>query len=245
MLRMRINLMVIVLDRLQVHDLKDTQGVNWSWQSPKPRPHSDRQGDPGWSCDQCHLSGPLERCGGESCASVSHHCNGRCHFCSLMCHSCLSWILRVSCFEKPRLHSLPHTQRCKQPLTCPGWFHCSCFSSLQEDRVSYYTWRTFGPHDQRTRELWVDMSDVRRANVRVHGILSNSYKQAVVSFDWNIYCTCVFWCGEHIFTHFQIVSVVPEQSQNRPFPLYDNKQQKSSAIESHIASKWWECVFSR
>ncbi|XP_075894850.1 plexin domain-containing protein 1-like isoform X1 [Nelusetta ayraudi] len=63
-------------------------------------------------------------------------------------------------------------------------------SDVVEDPVKYYTWRTFGPHDQRTRELWVDMSDIRRADVRVHGILSNSYKQAVVvalSFDFPYY----------------------------------------------------------
>uniref|UniRef100_A0A3Q3X937 Uncharacterized protein n=1 Tax=Mola mola TaxID=94237 RepID=A0A3Q3X937_MOLML len=50
-----------------------------------------------------------------------------------------------------------------------------------EDSGKYYTWRSFGPGDQRTQELWVDMSDARRAHVRVHGILSNTYKQAAVS----------------------------------------------------------------
>uniref|UniRef100_UPI0037E81473 plexin domain-containing protein 1-like isoform X1 n=2 Tax=Semicossyphus pulcher TaxID=241346 RepID=UPI0037E81473 len=48
-----------------------------------------------------------------------------------------------------------------------------------EDSGKYYTWRSYGPEDQRTKELWVDMSDVRHGQVRVHGILSNSYKQAV------------------------------------------------------------------
>ncbi|KAL6103166.1 plxdc1 [Pungitius sinensis] len=59
-----------------------------------------------------------------------------------------------------------------------------------EDSGKYYTWRTFGPEDQRTEELWVDMSDVRHGQVRVHGILSNSYKQAVkvaLSFDFPFY----------------------------------------------------------
>ncbi|XP_036943488.1 plexin domain-containing protein 1-like isoform X1 [Acanthopagrus latus] len=59
-----------------------------------------------------------------------------------------------------------------------------------EDSGKYYTWRSFGPGDQRTRELWVDMSDVRHGQVRVHGILSNSYKQAVrvaLSFDFPFY----------------------------------------------------------
>lgn len=57
----------------------------------------------------------------------------------------------------------------------------SVFISRKEDSGKYYTWRSFGPEDPRTQELWVDMTDLRRAHVRVHGILSNSYKQAAVS----------------------------------------------------------------
>lgn len=59
-----------------------------------------------------------------------------------------------------------------------------------EDSGKYYTWRSLGPDDQRTEELWVDMSDVRHGQVRVHGILSNSYNQAVrvaLSFDFPFY----------------------------------------------------------
>ncbi|KAK9535317.1 hypothetical protein VZT92_007704 [Zoarces viviparus] len=59
-----------------------------------------------------------------------------------------------------------------------------------EDSGKYYTWRSFGPEDQRTEELWVDMNDVRHGQVRVHGILSNSYNQAVkvaLSFDFPFY----------------------------------------------------------
>lgn len=55
------------------------------------------------------------------------------------------------------------------------------FYVWKEDSDKYYTWRSYGPEDQRTQELWVDMNDVRHGQVRVHGILSNSYKQAVVS----------------------------------------------------------------
>ncbi|KAL3053418.1 hypothetical protein OYC64_005871 [Pagothenia borchgrevinki] len=59
-----------------------------------------------------------------------------------------------------------------------------------EDSGKYYAWRSFGPEDQRSQELWVDMSDVRHGQVRVHGILSNAYKQAVrvaLSFDFPFY----------------------------------------------------------
>ncbi|XP_074553016.1 plexin domain-containing protein 1-like [Halichoeres trimaculatus] len=48
-----------------------------------------------------------------------------------------------------------------------------------EDSGKYYTWRSYGPEDKRTKELWVDMNDARYGEVRVHAILSNSYKQAV------------------------------------------------------------------
>uniref|UniRef100_A0A3B5MUV8 Plexin domain containing 1 n=1 Tax=Xiphophorus couchianus TaxID=32473 RepID=A0A3B5MUV8_9TELE len=44
--------------------------------------------------------------------------------------------------------------------------------------------------DQRTQDLWFDMTDVRHGQVRVHSILSNSYKQAVrvaLSFDFPFY----------------------------------------------------------
>uniref|UniRef100_A0A8P4FYB5 Plexin domain containing 1 n=1 Tax=Dicentrarchus labrax TaxID=13489 RepID=A0A8P4FYB5_DICLA len=61
---------------------------------------------------------------------------------------------------------------------------------MVEDSGKYYTWRCFGPEDQRTQELWVDMSDIQHGQVRVHGILSNSYKQAVrvaLSFDFPFY----------------------------------------------------------
>ncbi|MEQ2314996.1 hypothetical protein AMECASPLE_017636, partial [Ameca splendens] len=48
-----------------------------------------------------------------------------------------------------------------------------------EASSKYYTWQSFGPEDQRTQDLWFDMSDVRHGQVRVHSILSNSHKQAV------------------------------------------------------------------
>ncbi|XP_076000356.1 plexin domain-containing protein 1-like [Genypterus blacodes] len=59
-----------------------------------------------------------------------------------------------------------------------------------EDSGQYYTWSRFGSEDQRTHELWVDMNDLRHGQVRVHGILSNSHKQAVkvaLSFDFPFY----------------------------------------------------------
>lgn len=61
---------------------------------------------------------------------------------------------------------------------------------LVEDSGRYYSWRSFGQEDSRTRELWVDMSDPNRAEVRMHGILSNTHRQAAkvaLSFDFPFY----------------------------------------------------------
>lgn len=137
--------------------------------------------------------------------SVSYDCNGLWHllcFWLLACSICFSWIQTLPSFGKENLLFSTHLSRymtaygltmCRVNPLMPVWSslseHCHtittsdplCFSVWKEDSGKYYTWRSFGPEDQRTQELWVDMSDIRHGQVRVHGILSNSYKQAVVS----------------------------------------------------------------
>ncbi|XP_036397686.1 plexin domain-containing protein 1 isoform X1 [Megalops cyprinoides] len=59
-----------------------------------------------------------------------------------------------------------------------------------EDSHRYYSWRSFGPADKRTEGLWVDLSAEQHSQVRVHGILSNTRRQAVrvaLSFDFPFY----------------------------------------------------------
>uniref|UniRef100_A0A8C8FQM9 Plexin domain containing 1 n=2 Tax=Oncorhynchus tshawytscha TaxID=74940 RepID=A0A8C8FQM9_ONCTS len=61
---------------------------------------------------------------------------------------------------------------------------------LVEDAGKYYSWRSFGPDDQRTDELWVDLNDLGHGQVRMHGILSNTHRQAAkvaLSFDFPFY----------------------------------------------------------
>ncbi|NWQ83033.1 PLDX1 protein, partial [Columbina picui] len=61
---------------------------------------------------------------------------------------------------------------------------------LQEDNHSYYVSRIYGPGDARLRGLWVDMAAANRSQVKVHGILSNTHRQAsriVLSFDFPFY----------------------------------------------------------
>uniref|UniRef100_A0A8C0HLY8 Plexin domain containing 1 n=1 Tax=Buteo japonicus TaxID=224669 RepID=A0A8C0HLY8_9AVES len=52
---------------------------------------------------------------------------------------------------------------------------------LQEDNHSYYVSRIYGPGDARLRGLWVDMAAANRSQVKIHGILSNTHRQASVS----------------------------------------------------------------
>uniref|UniRef100_A0A673W5J7 Plexin domain containing 1 n=1 Tax=Salmo trutta TaxID=8032 RepID=A0A673W5J7_SALTR len=61
---------------------------------------------------------------------------------------------------------------------------------LVENAGRYYSWRSFGPDDQRTDELWVDLNDLEHGQVRMHGILSNTHRQAAkvaLSFDFPFY----------------------------------------------------------
>ncbi|KFP80006.1 Plexin domain-containing protein 1, partial [Acanthisitta chloris] len=61
---------------------------------------------------------------------------------------------------------------------------------LQEDNHSYYVSRIYGPGDAQRRGLWVDMAAANRSQVKIHGILSNTHRQAsriVLSFDFPFY----------------------------------------------------------
>ncbi|XP_036254800.1 plexin domain-containing protein 1 [Molothrus aeneus] len=61
---------------------------------------------------------------------------------------------------------------------------------IVEDNHSYYVSRFYGPGDARRRGLWVDLAAANGSHVRVHGILSNTHRQAsriVLSFDFPFY----------------------------------------------------------
>ncbi|XP_043859662.1 plexin domain-containing protein 1 isoform X4 [Dromiciops gliroides] len=63
-------------------------------------------------------------------------------------------------------------------------------TKIVEDNHSYYISRMYGPSEPRTRELWVDVAEANRSQVIVHGILSNTHRQAsrvVLSFDFPFY----------------------------------------------------------
>ncbi|XP_078280823.1 plexin domain-containing protein 1-like isoform X1 [Rhinoraja longicauda] len=63
-------------------------------------------------------------------------------------------------------------------------------TTVVEDYHKYYTSRSFGASDPRTRDLWVDFTKMDKDKVKVHGILSNTHRQAsrlILSFDFPFY----------------------------------------------------------
>uniref|UniRef100_A0A669DHC3 Plexin domain containing 1 n=1 Tax=Oreochromis niloticus TaxID=8128 RepID=A0A669DHC3_ORENI len=63
-------------------------------------------------------------------------------------------------------------------------------SFSQEDSQRYYRWQSFGPTDRQIANLWVDMDNQHKNQVRIHGILSNAHRQAArvaLSFDFPFY----------------------------------------------------------
>ncbi|XP_069560715.1 plexin domain-containing protein 1-like [Brachyistius frenatus] len=61
---------------------------------------------------------------------------------------------------------------------------------IVEDSQRYYRWLSFGPTDRQTDNLWVDLNNLHKSQVRIHGILSNTHRQAArvaLSFDFPFY----------------------------------------------------------
>lgn len=52
---------------------------------------------------------------------------------------------------------------------------------LQEDTDhDYYTSKTYSPTDPVSRDMWVNIDDMDKGKVKIHGILSNTHRQAAV-----------------------------------------------------------------
>ncbi|XP_032567296.1 plexin domain-containing protein 1 isoform X1 [Chiroxiphia lanceolata] len=61
---------------------------------------------------------------------------------------------------------------------------------IVEDNHSYYVSRVFGPGEAQRKGLWVDMAAANGSQVKIHGILSNTHRQAsriILSFDFPFY----------------------------------------------------------
>ncbi|XP_040033034.1 plexin domain-containing protein 1 isoform X2 [Gasterosteus aculeatus] len=58
------------------------------------------------------------------------------------------------------------------------------------DSQQYYTWQSFGPTDRRSGDKWVDLNNLHKSQVQIHGILSNAHQKAArvaLSFDFPFY----------------------------------------------------------
>ncbi|KAM7390328.1 hypothetical protein PAMA_008481 [Pampus argenteus] len=64
-------------------------------------------------------------------------------------------------------------------------------SQIEEDTDhNYYTSKTYGPADQMSKDLWVNTDEMDKEKVKIHGILSNTHRQAArvnLSFDFPFY----------------------------------------------------------
>ncbi|NXP35474.1 PXDC2 protein, partial [Leiothrix lutea] len=64
-------------------------------------------------------------------------------------------------------------------------------TQIEEDTDhNYYTSRTYGPYDSTSRDLWVNIDQMEKDKVKIHGILSNTHRQAArvnLSFDFPFY----------------------------------------------------------
>lgn len=64
-------------------------------------------------------------------------------------------------------------------------------SQIEEDMDhDYYTSKTYSPSDPVSRGMWVNIDDMDKGKVKIHGILSNTHRQAArvnLSFDFPFY----------------------------------------------------------
>ncbi|XP_005999575.1 plexin domain-containing protein 1 isoform X2 [Latimeria chalumnae] len=63
-------------------------------------------------------------------------------------------------------------------------------TQIVEDNHNYYVSRSYGPGDPKQKELWIDITKMDKSQVKIHGILSNTHRQAsrvVLSFDFPFY----------------------------------------------------------
>ncbi|XP_072234911.1 plexin domain-containing protein 2 [Leuresthes tenuis] len=64
-------------------------------------------------------------------------------------------------------------------------------SRIEEDMDhNYYTSKTHGPSDPMSKDLWVNIDQMEKDKVKIHGILSNTHRQAArvnLSFDFPFY----------------------------------------------------------
>uniref|UniRef100_A0A8C7R9J1 Plexin domain containing 2b n=1 Tax=Oncorhynchus mykiss TaxID=8022 RepID=A0A8C7R9J1_ONCMY len=71
-----------------------------------------------------------------------------------------------------------------------GYIHPHSIISLPDTDHNYYTSKTYGPTDPISKDLWVNVDQMDKEKVKIHGILSNTHRQAArvnLSFDFPFY----------------------------------------------------------
>ncbi|XP_068002520.1 plexin domain-containing protein 2 [Melanerpes formicivorus] len=90
-------------------------------------------------------------------------------------------------------------------------------TQIEEDTDhNYYTSRTYGPYDSTSRDLWVNIDQMEKDKVKIHGILSNTHRQAASVSIWTTsLCSISSRCSSGFDRHRQdwVDSGCPEESK--------------------------------
>uniref|UniRef100_A0A5F9CY30 Plexin domain containing 2 n=1 Tax=Oryctolagus cuniculus TaxID=9986 RepID=A0A5F9CY30_RABIT len=71
-----------------------------------------------------------------------------------------------------------------------GKCHQKTSKCMEDTDHNYYISRIYGPSDSASRDLWVNIDQMEKDKVKIHGILSNTHRQAArvnLSFDFPFY----------------------------------------------------------
>uniref|UniRef100_A0A8D3E975 PSI domain-containing protein n=1 Tax=Scophthalmus maximus TaxID=52904 RepID=A0A8D3E975_SCOMX len=115
---------------------------------------------------------------------ASPTCN-RLHQCNSQSNTEIS-TLSFKLYYSPLLHGV--TVFILKPNLLTG---CTLSVFLQEDTDhNYYTSKTYEPSEPMSKDLWVNIEQMDKGKVKIHGILSNTHRQAArvnLSFDFPFY----------------------------------------------------------
>ncbi|XP_037549868.1 plexin domain-containing protein 2 [Nematolebias whitei] len=98
-------------------------------------------------------------------------------------------------------------------------------SQIEEDTDhNYYTSRTYGPSDPMSKDLWVNIEQMEKDKVKIHGILSNTHRQAALAPSGFIYTGDV---AHRLLTATQYIAPLmanfdPSVSRNSTVIYFDN-----------------------
>uniref|UniRef100_A0A8C1Z790 Plexin domain containing 2 n=1 Tax=Cyprinus carpio TaxID=7962 RepID=A0A8C1Z790_CYPCA len=94
-------------------------------------------------------------------------------------------------------HGLCFSWHSDFPSICLAYVTCRIVFLVKPSKIlychfyhDYYTSKTYGPSDPMSKELWVNIDQMDKEKVKIHGILSNTHRQAArvnLSFDFPFY----------------------------------------------------------